>query len=173
MQILIYVFSYLGRNTAIWKKFQNIKILFQNIKSLNKEDLLLILRSYLEIDTKEKSYRDRSPHSTPETTKRIKSKDVQSPNTAIDIVDDLSDTSSESFFPHPQPVTSCSEDLQHSEGPTSSLVTLLGVKGIEPIYKFKPIVNKKIKSQCLDELASENTFLTDRCLNAFCVSVII
>ena len=58
----------------------------------------------------------------------------------------------------------------YGDGPTSSLVTLLGVKAIEPIYKFTPIINKKITSQCLDELASENTFLTDRCLNAFCVS---
>ena len=147
-------------------------MLFQNIKSLTKENLLLILRSYLEIDTEEKSYRDRSPPSTPETTKRIKSKDVQSPNTAMEIVDDISDTSSEPFFSHPQPVTSCSEDSQHSEGPTSSLVTLLGVKAIEPIYKFTPIINKNITSQCLDELASENTFLTDRCLNAFTISLI-
>ena len=111
MQILIYVVKYLGRNTAIWKKsivkppFWPKKLLFQNIKSLNKGDLLLILRAYLEIDTEEKCYRDRSPHSTPETTKRIKSKEVH----------DISDTSSESFFPRPQPVTSCSEDLQHSE----------------------------------------------------------
>ena len=94
-------------------------MLSQNIKSLNKEDLLLILRAYLETDTEEKCYRDRSPHSTPETTKRIRSKEVQGPNTAMDIVDDISDTSSESFFPRPKPVTSRSEDLQHSEGPTS------------------------------------------------------
>ena len=87
----------------------------------------------------------------------------------MDIVDDISDTSSEPFFPRPQPVTSCSEDLQHSEG---GLVTLLGVKVIEPIYKFTHITNAKVTSQCLDELASENTFLKDRCLNAFCVSLI-
>ena len=159
MQTLIYVFIYLGRNTAILKKstvkppFWPKKFLFQNIKSLTKENLVLILRSYLEIDTEEKSHRNRSPPSTPETTKRLISKYVQSPNTAMEIVDDLSDTSSEPFFSHPQPVTRCSEDPQHSEGPTSSLVTLLGVKAIETIYKFAPIINKNITSQSVAALA--------------------
>ena len=57
MQILILRFQVFRKSTAIWKKstikppFWPKKLLIQNIKSLNKEDLLLILRAYLEIDT--------------------------------------------------------------------------------------------------------------------------
>ena len=89
----------------------------------------------------------------------------QCSSTAAVSITDIDSSSKESFFPGFQ------QDSIYSEpGPTSRLATLLGATPLEPIFEFTSIVNRKDKTQSLHELSTPNTFLTDSCINAFCVS---
>ena len=89
----------------------------------------------------------------------------QCSSTAAVSITDIDSSSKESFFPGFQ------QDSIYSEpGPTPRLTTLLGATPLEPIFEFTLIVNRKDKAQSLHELSTPNTFLTDSCIKAFCVS---
>ncbi|KAI6650046.1 hypothetical protein LOD99_6261 [Oopsacas minuta] len=52
--------------------------------------------------------------------------------------------------------------------PTSSLVTLLGVKPLDPIQIITPSISSNEKNLSISELSSYNTFLTGTTINSFC-----
>ena len=55
--------------------------------------------------------------------------------------------------------------------PTESLAELCGARSIQPIpTTISTILSEKVRTDCLTELASPNTFLTDVTINSFCVS---
>ena len=111
---------------------------YGNIKRTSKTSLCKIIQAFLNSDDKGEaspSYRDRSPHRSPTRTERQMDNLRHSPMLVIDEVsgDQFSnppmelpdiDTSSETFFPDLQPVSTYTQ--LDPQVPTPSLATLVG-----------------------------------------------
>ena len=171
----------LGKNMAFWSdpstqpSFWPEDVPYGNIKRTSKKSLCKIIQAYLNSDNKGEAS---PPHRSTRTERQIDNS-RHSTKLVIDEVSDdqfsnppmeLSDidTSSETFFPELQPVSTYTQ--QDPQIPTPSLATLVGAKPIEPIFEFTPILSHNVRNQSLGELSTKNTFLTDMSLNAFCVS---
>ncbi|KAI6648102.1 hypothetical protein LOD99_11911 [Oopsacas minuta] len=81
---------------------------------------------------------------------------------------DTSDDSFDELFQ--QPVITSNKPISDPQTPTptSSLVTLLGVKPLDPIQIITPPISLNEKNLSISELSSRNTFLTGTTINAFC-----
>ena len=107
---------------------------------------------------------DQQTHST-ETTH------PQCSSTVALTVSDIDTSSNGSFFPGlKKHIESSSNTDPICPAQTPSLATLLGTTPLNPIFEFTPIIKRRDKAQSLHELSTPNTFLTDTCINAFCVS---
>ncbi|KAI6659496.1 hypothetical protein LOD99_10744 [Oopsacas minuta] len=91
-------------------------------------------------------------------------RDVIHPESDVDTSDDFFD---ELFQ---QPVIASNKPISDPQTPTptSSLVTLLGVKPLDLIQIITPPISLNEKNLSISELSSRNTFLTVTTINAFC-----
>ncbi|KAI6659974.1 hypothetical protein LOD99_14315 [Oopsacas minuta] len=153
------------------------RVPFENIKSACKIHLRMIIESYKDYSMKARvSVRpqsQKSPSSSQASRHDIYRDRSRSLDFARDVIHQESDvdTSDDSFDElFQQPVIASNKPISDPQTPTptSSLVTLLGVKPLDPIQIITPPISLNEKNLAISELSSRNTFLTGTTINAFC-----
>ncbi|KAI6661706.1 hypothetical protein LOD99_9948 [Oopsacas minuta] len=154
------------------------RVPFENIKSACKIHLRMIIESYKDYSMKARvSVRpqsQKSPSSSQASRHDFYRDRSRSPlDFARDVIHQESDvvTSDDSFDElFQQPIIASNKPIPDPQTPTptSSLVTLLGVKPLDPIQIITPSISLNEKNLSISELSSRNTFLTGTTINAFC-----